>query len=122
MVRTTSTDDEAERRRQFGQALREALAVRKKTQRDLGALLGGLSQPWISAWIAGDAEPVPLTVFEVERVLELVPGSLSKLLGYLPLDAVTVTADFDKVVKADPYLDDDAKKGLVSMYRSLRRG
>lgn len=119
-VSKMKTEDPAvARRRRFGEALGEAMGVRRVTQKDLGALLGGVSQPAISAWISGDAEPNPATVFEVERVLQLPPGGLAKILGYLPTAAVAVTTGFEAVVMGDPLLDERSKSGLLAMYREL---
>lgn len=115
----TKEDPAVARRRRFGEALGEAMGVRRVTQKSLGALLGGVSQPAVSAWISGDAEPNPATVFECERVLQLPPGQLSKVLGYLPPSAVAVTTGFEAVVMGDPLLDEPAKRGLLAMYREL---
>lgn len=117
---TGEITDPAERRIAFGRALGDVLAVRDLTQRELGDLLGGVSQPAISAWLKGESEPSATIVFEAERVLELPPGRLSVLLGYLPPEAVDAPAmTFEQVVTSDPLLDDAAKRGLLAMYREL---
>lgn len=117
---TEDTTDPAERRVAFGRSLADVLAVRDLTQRQFGELLGGISQPAISAWLQGESEPGAAIVFEAERVLELPPGRLSVLLGYLPPEAVDAPAmTFEQVVTSDPLLDDAAKRGLLAMYREL---
>lgn len=112
-------DAAGERRRRFGEALGSALAVRGMTQRELGDVLE-LKQPTISAWLKGESEPASAVVFATERALELPPGHLSILLGYLPPDAVDAPpATFEQVVGTDPLLDEPAKRGLLAMYREL---
>ncbi len=74
-------------RQAFGTAVAGALAVRDLTQRALADALG-VKQPTVSAWLSGESEPASAVVFELERVLELPPGHLSRHLGYLPPDAV----------------------------------
>lgn len=109
-----------ERRRAFGDALAGVLGVRDLTQRSLGELLGGTSQGAISAWLSGKSEPAPSTVFAVERVLELAPGQLSILLGYLPPEAAKSSPPtFENVVSTDPLLDDVGRRGLLALYREM---
>lgn len=108
-----------ERRARFGEALAAAIAVRDMTQRALGEALD-LKQPTVSAWLNGESEPASAVVFEAERVLDLPPGHLSILLGYLPPEAVDAPpVTFEQVVTSDPLLDDPAKRGLLAMYREL---
>jgi hypothetical protein len=57
-------------------------------------------------------------VFKAEDVLELPPGHLSKLLGYLPPTAVEgPSANFDELIAADPLLDDTQKRMILALYR-----
>lgn len=119
----TMTNEEltgpAERRAAFGSALADALAVRDLTQREIAERIG-TSQPSVSAWMKGDAEPASAMVFRLEEELELPPGRLSVLLGYLPPEALDApAATFEEVVTTDPLLDDAAKRGLLAMYREL---
>lgn len=72
------------RREAFGEALRAALAQNQTRQSDLAMVLG-VTQASVSSWVTGKAEPPPAMVFEVEAVLGVPAGSLSTLLGYLPL-------------------------------------
>lgn len=111
--------DVGRRRRAFGDALSRALSVRKMTQDALGAVIG-VKQPTIAGYIAGEYEPTPANVFKFEEALELPPGHLSNLLGYLPPEAVTgPTATFDELVASDPLLDDTQKRGLLALYREF---
>lgn len=117
---TKQEEAASERRRAFGNALADAMSVRDLTQSGLGKLIGGVSQPSISAWLSGESKPEADVVFEIERVLELPPGHLSRHLGYLPIEAVKAPpATFEAVVMSDPLLDDPAKRGLLAMYREL---
>jgi transcriptional regulator with XRE-family HTH domain len=115
-----SEDDQARKRRKaFGAALGEAIAVRGVTQRELGRLLGGMTQSAISAWKSGEAEPSTATVFAVERRLELPPGHLSRHLGYLPITTDRAASTFEEVVLGDPLLDEVQKRGLLALYREF---
>lgn len=111
--------DEA-RRAAFGDALGDTLAVRKVTQRVLGERLGGITQSAISAWIAGQSEPSREMVFQIEQVLELPPGNLSRHLGYLPPSAADSTpVTFEDAVMNDPLLDETQKRGVLALYREF---
>lgn len=112
--------DEA-RRQAFGDALGDALGVRKTTQRALGDMLGGVTQSAISAWIAGQSEPSRDLVFQIETVLELPPGNLSRHLGYLPPEAATGKGGmtFEEAVMNDPLLDETQKRGVLALYREF---
>lgn len=110
-------------RQKFGDALRAAMNARGVTQRDLASDLG-VTQAAVSSWVNGDFErvgPVPETVFDLERRLDLPPGHLSKHLGYLPPEAAKsgVTATFESVVMDDPLLDDTQKRGVLALYREF---
>lgn len=112
--------ESSERRKAFGEALASALAARGLTQRELGDLLGGTAQSAISSWKSGEYEPSAETVFELERVLKLSPGHLSRHLGYFPPEAMSgkVPATFENVVLDDPLLDDTMKNGLIAQYKA----
>lgn len=103
----------------FASALVDAMNVRRTTQRALADELG-TTQPAVSAWTRADAEPAPETVFALERALDLPPGHLSRLLGYLPLDAGTASeSSFEATVVGDPLLDETGKRVLFALYREL---
>lgn len=70
---------------EFGRAIEELIRERWPTNTEAGDALGVTSQS-VANWIAGKP-PKPERVFELERALDCVPGTLSRLLRYLPLDA-----------------------------------
>lgn len=110
---------QSRRLRKFGEALAQAMSLRKMTHRRLGEEIG-VTQSAISAWKSGAAEPSSRTVFAIERVLQLPPGHLSRNLGYLPVDGRTSqTVSFEQVVIGDPMLAEDQKRGLIALYRSF---
>jgi transcriptional regulator with XRE-family HTH domain len=106
--------------RSFGESLRQALADRGMSQQELAERLGLNSQSVISQWISSTHEPSPTRVFAVERHLDLRPGQLSRLLGYLPVDAVPAL-DVPSAVSADPGLSDQQKEAVLAVYRVLIR-
>lgn len=67
----------------FGQALRVLRKLRNLKQEEL-AKLCGYTQPRWSAIENNKIIPAPHNVFKIEKALDLVPGSLSQILGYLP--------------------------------------
>lgn len=117
---TTTGGESRDARGRFGDALSDAMKVRGYSQRDLGQELG-VSQPAVSGWVVGDAEPAATTVFAAEKVLGLTPGTLSRHLGYLPTDAVKSTPTFEAVVSSDPLLEEHDKRGLLALYREVTR-
>lgn len=115
----TMERDAADRMRAFGAALAEALSARSVTQAQLGEQLG-ITQSSISAWKSGTAKPEPETVFEVERLLDLTPGHLSRHLGYWPEPSETRAMTFEEAIRADDLLDDDVKEALIRVYQAAR--
>ena len=112
-----------EGRARFGRFLAEALKARGMKQEDLAGLLG-TTQSSVSGWINGKYEPAATTVFRIEQVLALEPGHLSRPLGYLPVDAVSMPAGLAVAILQSADLDDDAKEVLLALYHVLaeRRG
>ena len=107
-----------ERRKRFGQALSEALAGRSLRQSHLAELLV-TTQSTVSAWINGRSEPSASTVFTVERALDLAPGMLSKLLGYLPVEAAGRIPNVEEAVQASDLVDTDAKRMILNVWFTL---
>lgn len=108
----------AERLKAFGEALQGAMRSAGINQRDLAEMIGNTSQGGVSGWVTGKSAPdTPDDVFAIERALEVVPGSLSRHLGFLPPDAVRVAAAFEEVVADDPQLDDEDRSFLLNAYR-----
>lgn len=79
------------------------------------------SQPTAGDWIRRPEIQPPARIFAIEAALELAPGSLSRLLGYVPAGtapAVTV----EDAIAADPVLTKPERRMLVSAYRSTGAG
>lgn len=87
------------------------------TQARLGAALD-VSWHAVGSWEKGIWAPAPEKVFEIERLLDLPPGTLSRHLGYLPLGA---QPSVQAAVDSDPRLDERGKTLLIDMYRTLAR-
>lgn len=104
----------------FGDSLRQVLADLGMSQQELAERLGLHSQSVVSQWISGTHRPDPPRVFEIERHLELRPGQLSRLLGYLPVDAVPAL-DVSSAIEADPRLTDRQREAVLAVYRVLAR-
>lgn len=112
-------------RAEFAEALvrhREALGL---SQGAFAQALN-LSQSAVSQWEMGRSSPLPGTVFAIEALLELAPGTLTRTLGYLPVPKRGVSravgkANFVTAVEEDPRLDNRARRMLLAMYRELVR-
>lgn len=87
------------------------------TQKWLGDRIG-VSQSIINNWLQGDRLPSPWRVFDMERALDLQPGSLSRVLGYLPASARSVVTVED-AIRADATLTARHRDALLAMYRAL---
>ncbi len=107
-------------RKAFGEALRVALAEREVRQVDLAKAIR-TTQSSVSAWVTGAAEPAARTVFMIERVLDLPPGSLSRILGYLPVDVEGPSShlSLEQFVARTSELEPRAKRVLLATYRAL---
>jgi len=103
----------------FGTALAGALRAGGTTQHGLGRSLG-IGQSTISAWVADRAIPSQAVVFKVEAALHLTPGTLSRHLGYLPLDAA-VPSTVLECLAVDPALTDGQRAALRAVYEELTR-
>jgi hypothetical protein len=69
-------------------------------------------------WVNGDTEPTRPKVWAIEEALGAKAGSLSRLLGYLPVGARPVTT-VAAAVEADPALGDDARRVLLAVYDAV---
>lgn len=103
----------------FGTALAATLRARGMTQHGLGRSLG-IGQSTISAWVADRATPGHAIVFRVERELGVSPGSLSRHLGYLPVDVAQPGTVLD-CIDADPALTPGQQAALRAVYQELVR-
>lgn len=107
-------------RRAFGEALAEAMSIREFTQVQVADLLG-MTQSSVSAWRSGIAAPDPDIIFELERMLSLAPGHLSRHLGFLPLEAgKRAPASVRDAVIGDSLLGEQAKRAVLAVYEELK--
>lgn len=75
-------------------------------------------QPTISGHWLSVAPPGPHTVFAIEQALLLRPGSLSKMLGYVPASARSSTSVRDAIAD-DAGLTDSGRRALLAAYEQL---
>jgi transcriptional regulator with XRE-family HTH domain len=87
-------------------------------QEDLAQMLG-TTQSSVSGWINGKYEPAAATVFTIERSLSMEPGTLSRPLGYLPVEPVSQSVSIEGAIAQSTVLDEDQKAALSTMYRVL---
>ena len=118
MSEINGTDGDGDRRLNFGRLLSSALKARNMKQDELARMLG-TTQSSVSGWIHGKYEPVAATVFSVERCLGLDPGSLSRPLGYLPVEPRSSAVNLETAIAQSAQLDDDQKAALAAVYRVL---
>jgi transcriptional regulator with XRE-family HTH domain len=108
-----------EQREVFRQALRRAREASGLSQRVVGEAVGRTgSAVW--QWEEGRGAPDHATVAKLEALLELEPGSLAKLLGYVPTGP-DGPVSLVEALNADPRLDDSGRELLTSVYRWLVR-
>jgi transcriptional regulator with XRE-family HTH domain len=114
----SSEHDDADRRVGFGRLLCDAMKARGMKQEDLAGMLG-ITQSSVSGWINGKYEPAAATVFTIEHCLGMEPGSLSRPLGYLPVEPVSRMVSVESAIAQSALLDDEEKAALSAMYRLL---
>lgn len=73
----------------------------------------------VSRWEAGEPISHPAQVFALEAVLELEGGTLSRLVGFLPVTAVDAIT-IEDAISADTELSREAKRTLRAVLRALR--
>ena len=112
----------AMQRAEFRRVLVEARTRRRLSQRALGKA-AGVSKSAVSQWEAGRSLPIPAKVPDLERTLELEPGGLSRLLGYLPIATGDDKTSLDVVeaIRRDARLGEHGQELLITMYRQLLR-
>jgi len=112
----------AAQKEQFRRALIEARTKQRLSQRELGEA-AGVSKAAVSQWEVGRSLPVPAKVPDLERALELEPGALSRLLGYLPIGSGDDKTSLDVVeaIRRDARLGEHGQELLIIMYRQLLR-
>lgn len=106
-------------REAFGLRLREARREAGMNLVDVAAVVDA-SQQAVSAWEKGTRIPEdPQTVFALEEAVKVAPGTLSRILGYLPLDAESVPSAIVDSIISDGRLDTGMKRALIDIYRKL---
>ena len=120
-------DTSDEQRRAFGRALRQRLEDLGRSRAWLGQQVASLelgegARPYtasaVTMWVNGDTEPTRPKVWAIEEALETRPGALSRLLGYLPIEARPV-ASVPAAIEIDPRLDAEGRRVLMAVYRVL---
>lgn len=114
-----------EQQKAFGDHLRRLLASHGDTFKEFGTMIAegtrGVDRPYapstVRDWIEKSA-PEPEIVFYMEGYLLQPPGTLSQHLGYLPLDARSVTTT-EQALMNDPQLDTGARDILITLYAVL---
>jgi transcriptional regulator with XRE-family HTH domain len=126
-VMELSEHERNEARRPMRLAFIDALfAIMKQkgiSQRQVATDLGWSTHTRFTKWGHGISEPEPDEVFEIERYLLVHPGTLSRHLGYLPLEAEKASrpTGFEAIVQADDMIPDWGKDQLISVYRGIIR-
>ena len=111
----------AAQRAAFSQALQRA---RKDAGLSQGVLARTLrvSRSAVSQWELGLTAPRPDTTTKLERLLQLEPGSLGRLLGQVSADtAKPGSISVSEAIEADPRLGRRERDLLLAMYRQLIR-
>jgi transcriptional regulator with XRE-family HTH domain len=107
----------------FATALRAYAARANLSQEQLRQRLAAdgilVGQGTMSKWTLGKATPPNATVEAMEHHLDLVPGVLSRHLGWLPLTAVDLGTDAETAILADDRLTPDQREVLLATYRAL---
>jgi transcriptional regulator with XRE-family HTH domain len=111
---------DGEGRLAFGRVLAEGLKARGMRQDDLARTLG-TTQSSVSGWINGKYEPAAATVFSIERCLSMDPGTLSRPLGYLPVEPASRSVSVEGAIAQSTALDEEQKAALSTMYRVLAK-
>jgi transcriptional regulator with XRE-family HTH domain len=109
-------------REEFRRRLRERREQQRLSQRDVADIIG-VSHTAVSQWESGRSLPVPTKVPELERALELEPGALSRLLGYLPITTGEDKTSLDVIeaIRRDRRLGEHGQELLITIYRQLLR-
>ena len=105
----------------FRKALRRARDEHGLSKRGL-ALKIGVTQSAVWQWEEGRVSPRPKLLAVLERALDLAPGALAYLLGYLPAEGMSKTrVNVTEAIEADPRLGRRERKLLLAMYHELVR-
>lgn len=103
-------------------ALRDALADRGVSYRVFADMLAELgldrSKDTVNLWVNGVQPMRPDEVFLVERALELKPGELSRVAGFLPADAKPAVS-IEDAIRADLRLRPASKRFLLAALKGV---
>lgn len=121
--RTRHRSPEAQRKA-FGAALAKRRKELALSQSALGQALGGVGQSAVSQWECGETQPRSEYVYAAEKTLGLTPGTLSRLLGYLPPSRSSrgSPGGVKEAIRRDPLLTSREKRSLLALYESLVAG
>lgn len=111
-----ATDDQLA---SFAYALSSLLGGESKAVSKLAAAVG-VDRNTVYLWRDGKREPQRHQVARLEAALEQPPGSLSRLLGYLP--ALTEVVGTEAAIMRDPLLTDAGRAALLRAYRAAVDG
>ena len=105
----------------FSDALKRA---REESGMSLRALADAVeaSHTVVAQWERGEHAPRPPRVRMLEHVLQVSPGSLSRLLGYWPAESADAPpVSVIEAARADPRLGERDRRILTALYRELIR-
>jgi excisionase family DNA binding protein len=104
----------------FGIALREARHLRGLTQAVVAAELG-VTQQLVGNWEQGSRRAQPAHATQLEDLLDLDDGTLTRHLGYLPMGSAGVVVEHTVVdaLAQDPRLTDRQRNVLLDTYREF---
>lgn len=80
----------------------------------------GVSGSLVGLWLRGAGEPSRKHVFAMERLFDLKPGTLSRIMGYLPLNAKPART-IPEAIDAEARLTEREKEIVRSVYAGVRR-
>src|SRR3954463_4673396 len=106
-----------ERWRDLGEFIREQRHVGQLSLRKLSEM-AGISNPYLSQIERGLRRPSAEILRQIAQALQLSAETLYVEAGIL--DEAPEPVDLVAEIRRDPYLDDDQKRALVSIYRSFR--
>lgn len=109
---------------EFAVTLRRAmLATERMTQAQLAERLAAegiqTTKHTVSLWVNGTQPAKPHEVFAIERALGRPPGSISRVLGYIPVEAKPART-VAEAIDADPQLGPTGRAALHSLYVAMR--